>query len=55
MVENREEYPLAWNEPQPSVADNSKDTVRVIHDVFKSYYHVARKRFVSTVWMLVTD
>ena len=54
-AEESKEFFFAENRPQPSVTDNLKDTVRVIHDVLRSYYGVAQKRFVDTVWIQVTD
>jgi len=35
--------------------DNAEQIIHTIHDILKSYYEVARKRFVDTVCMQVSD
>lgn len=35
--------------------DNAEHTVQDIHDILESYYKIARKRFVDTVCMQVSD
>jgi hypothetical protein len=40
---------------QSMVMDNAEHTVQDIHDILQSYYKVARKRFVDTVCMQVSD
>ncbi len=40
---------------QTSTASNTDHTVRDLHDILKSYYKVARKRFVDVVCMQAVD
>jgi hypothetical protein len=40
---------------QSMTVDNSEHTIQDIHDILKSYYNVARKRFVDTVCMQGSD
>ena len=39
----------------PSTASNTDQTTRDLHDILKSYYKVARKRFVDVVMMQAVD
>ncbi|KAI9785813.1 MAG: hypothetical protein M1835_003243 [Candelina submexicana] len=43
------------NAARKTTIDNAEHTVRDIHDILKSYYKVARKRFVDNVCMQGTD
>ena len=38
-----------------SIASNTEQTARDLHDILKSYYKVARKRFVDVVMMQAVD
>lgn len=40
---------------QTSTASNADHTIRDLHDILKSYYKVARKRFVDVVCMQAVD
>ena len=40
---------------QTSTASNTDYTIRDLHDILKSYYKVARKRFVDVVCMQAAD
>lgn len=40
---------------QNSTASNADHTIRDLHDILKSYYKVARKRFVDVVCMQAVD
>ncbi len=40
---------------QTSTASNTDHTIRDLHDILKSYYKVARKRFVDVVCMQAVD
>ena len=40
---------------QSSTASNTDHTIRDLHDILKSYYKVARKRFVDVVCMQAVD
>ena len=40
---------------QSSAASNTDHTIRDLHDILKSYYKVARKRFVDVVCMQAVD
>lgn len=40
---------------QTTTASNADHTIRDLHDILKSYYKVARKRFVDVVTMQVVD
>ena len=40
---------------QNSTASNADHTIRDIHDILKSYYKVARKRFVDVMCMQAVD
>ncbi len=50
-----EDVSMTWSTPQQKVVNSEEDVVRVIHDVLKSYYDVARMRFVDTIWIQATD